>query len=234
MVYFNEYKKELHVSIPGKLNNELLNFLIREDGQEDLLFGFWFPSEGAQRNTALVHSFLKPIEGDRNVHGNVSFNYQYFKRACDRASEMKCGVVFMHSHPFPGWQSMSPDDVKAEKSMAPTVETITNLPLLGLTVGSDGTWSGRIWHYNKDLYQRKWAKSIKVIGDEFRVFFDVKQKYHFADSEYLKRTVSIWGHQKHEMLSNLTIGIVGLGSVGSIVAETLARMGMRKISSYRF
>jgi molybdopterin/thiamine biosynthesis adenylyltransferase len=229
MVYFNEYKKELHVSIPGKLNDELLNFLIREDGQEDLLFGFWFPSEGAQRNTALVHSFLEPIKGDRNVHGNVSFNYQYFKRACDRASEMKCGVVFMHSHPFPGWQSMSPDDVKAEKSMAPTVETITNLPLLGLTVGSDGTWSGRIWHYNKDSYQRKWAKSIKVIGDEFRIFFDVKQKYHFADSEYLKRTVSIWGRQKHEMLCNMTIGIVGLGSVGSIVAETLARMGMRKL-----
>ena len=228
MAYFNEYKKELHVSIPGKLNDDLLKFLIREDGQEDLLFGFWFPSEGVQRSTVLVHSFLKPIEGDRNVHGNVSFNYQYFKRTCDQALQMKCGIVFMHSHPFPGWQTMSSDDIKTEKRMAPTIETITNMPLLGLTVGSDGTWSGRIWYYKKSSYQKKWAKSIKVIGDEFNVFFDMKQVYHFFNSEYLKRTVAIWGRQNHEMLSNLTIGVVGLGSVGSIVAETLARMGIRK------
>lgn len=229
MAYFSEYKKDLCVSIPDSLNNEILDILIREDGQEDLLFGLWYPSEGSERNTALLQSILPPLKGDRDVHGNVSFNYQYFKRTCDLALKNGCGIVFMHSHPFPGWQTMSSDDIKAESQMAPNVDTITNLPLLGLTVGSDGTWSGRIWPYNKSSYQKKWAKSVKIIGNEFNIFFDDKQKLHFVKSEYLKRTVSVWGAANHEMLTNLTIGVVGLGSVGSIVAETLTRMGIRKI-----
>src|SRR5665648_9030 len=229
MAYFSEYKKDLCVSIPDTLNREILDFLIRKDGQEDLLFGLWYPSEGSERNTALVQSILPPLSGDRKVHGNVSFNYKYFKRACEQALMKGCGVVFMHSHPFPGWQAMSPDDIKAEFRMASNVDTITNLPLLGLTVGSDGTWSGRIWYYHESNYQKKWAKSVKIIGNEFSIFFDNSQKHHFIKSEYLKRTVSVWGSINHEMLTNLTIGVVGLGSVGSIVAETLARMGIRKI-----
>ncbi len=234
MEYFSEYKKDICVSIPDSLNCQLLSFLLRKDGQEDLLFGLWYTSEGIERNNVLVHSILPPLKGDRKVHGNVSFNYPYFKRACDLALKNGCGIVFMHSHPFPGWQAMSSDDVKAESRMAPTVDTITNLPLLGLTVGSDGTWSGRIWSYYESNYQRKWAKSVKVIGNEFSIFLDNKQKQRFIKSEYLKRTVSVWGSTNHEILSNLTIGIVGLGSVGSIVAETLARMGMRKITLIDF
>lgn len=229
MAYFSEYKKELSVAIPETLNREILEFLIREDGQEDLLFGLWYPSEGVRKNNALIQSIITPLNGERQVHGNVSFNYQYFKRACEQAKEKGCGLVFMHSHPFQGWQSMSKDDVKAEFRMAPSVDTITDLPLLGMTVGSDGTWSSRIWSYYKSAYHRKWAKSVKIIGKEFNIFFDDKQKLRFVSNEYLKRTVSIWGSSNQEMLTNLKIGIVGLGSVGSIVAETLARMGIIKI-----
>lgn len=40
------------------------------------------------------------------------------------------------------------------------------------------------------------------------------------------RTISAWGKTTQEDLSRLKIGIVGLGSVGSIVAEILARTGI--------
>src|SRR6266542_2724962 len=41
MEYFSEYKKDICVSIPDSLNCQLLSFLLRKDGQEDLLFGLW-------------------------------------------------------------------------------------------------------------------------------------------------------------------------------------------------
>jgi molybdopterin-synthase adenylyltransferase len=234
MEYFKEYKKVINVSIPDALNKEILSTLIREDGQEDLLFGFWYPSEGTNTQTALVQSILPSGKGDRKIHGNVSFNYQYFKRASDYALANKCGIVFMHSHPFPGWQSMSHDDIQAESKMAPSVDTVTKLPLLGLTVGSDGTWSGRIWQYNGSRYQRFWARAIKVVGKEFQIHFDPKQKEHFGSIDYFERTISVWGIENQEILSNLNVGIIGLGSVGSIVAETLARMGIRKMTLIDF
>lgn len=234
MESFNESSKVIKVSIPQILNIEILDFLLRSDGQEDLLFGLWYPSSGTNTITALVQSIILPEKGDRTVHGNVSFNYSYFKRACQIALQSGCGLVFMHSHPYPGWQNMSTDDIKAESRMAPTTETITNLPLLGMTVGSDGTWSGRIWFHDRAVYRRKWVKYIKVIGSEFKVFFDETQKFNFSKSEILKRTISVWGRENQELLTNLNIGIVGLGSVGSIVAETLARMGLRNITLIDF
>jgi len=226
MEYSTKYSKTLHVSIPFKTNRILYEHLIRQDGQEDLVFCLWYPSSGKERFTALIHDVILPKNGDRNVHGNVSFNYKYFKRVCEIALKKKCGVAFLHSHPGKGWQHMSYDDVKAENRMAPTVETITGLPLLGLTISIDNIWSARFWEYRKNKYERKWAKSVKVIGKEYFLCFDNTQVVKYSQNDHLIRTVSIWGHHKQELLQNITVGIVGLGSVGSIVAETLSRMGL--------
>src|SRR5690606_32872707 len=100
--------------------------LIRDDHQEDLCFALYAPSFGANRQTALINEIVLPQELDRQVHGNVSFNEVYFKRVCTLAMSKGMGICLLHSHPFPGWQSMSNDDIKAETKMAPTVESLTN------------------------------------------------------------------------------------------------------------
>ena len=68
------HKKTLAVAFSGRLDSELQSFLIRNDGQEDLVFALWSPSVGTSRETALLHTIIFPEEGDRQVHGNVSFN----------------------------------------------------------------------------------------------------------------------------------------------------------------
>jgi hypothetical protein len=55
--------------------------LLRRDRQEDLCFALWFPSRGRTRTTALIHRLILPREGDRNVHGNASFEHAFFERA---------------------------------------------------------------------------------------------------------------------------------------------------------
>jgi molybdopterin/thiamine biosynthesis adenylyltransferase len=50
----------------------------------------------------------------------------------------------------------------------------------------------------------------------------------------LLRTESAWGRKVQQDLSRLHVGIVGLGSVGSIIAETLARMGVSRVSLIDF
>jgi molybdopterin/thiamine biosynthesis adenylyltransferase len=47
--------------------------------------------------------------------------------------------------------------------------------------------------------------------------------------EELQRTVSAWGEKVQSRLARLRIGIVGLGSVGSIIAEALARTGIQSL-----
>jgi tRNA A37 threonylcarbamoyladenosine dehydratase len=50
-----------------------------------------------------------------------------------------------------------------------------------------------------------------------------------AFREELTRTISAWGEQAQQKLARLKFGVVGVGSVGSVVAECLARMGVQHI-----
>ena len=212
--------------MPHCVAAELESHLIRGDGQEDLAFALWNPSCGAERQTALVYEVMLPIEGDREVHGNVSFLPQYLERACAAAMKQQSGVAFLHSHPFPGWQGMSRDDIEAERKMAGAVLALTGYPLVGLTVGSDGTWSARVWIYeSRRDHRRQWCTSVRVSGLGLRIDFADELRPRPAFREMFRRTYAMWGTENHARIARMRVGIVGLGSVGSMVAETLARMG---------
>lgn len=230
MVYSDMFKKEFCISIPESINEELLQHLIRDDGEEDLIFALWCPSYGESRFTALIHSIIYPNDEDRQRHGNVSFNVSYFKRVCNEAVRQGKGVCFLHSHPFPGWQGMSFDDVAAETKMSPNVFTLTDLPLVGMTVGNDGTWSGRIWYHEANgKFKMVWSHLVKSVGKALLPSFNDKLVPKPQYREEFKRTRTVYGETNHLKLSRLKMGIVGLGSVGSIVAENLARMGIENL-----
>ncbi|RII28482.1 MAG: hypothetical protein CXR31_00950 [Geobacter sp.] len=228
-------KPELSVAMSERLNASLSEFLVRKDHQEDLIFTLWSPSLGEHRLTALLHTIVYPEDGDRQVHGNVSFNPTYFERVCSLALREKCGIAFLHSHPFPGWQGMSEDDIVAEKKMAGAVEALTELPLTGITIGSDGTWSARMWDSaGGRQYHGQWCKSVRIVGSALKINFAEHLVPKPTYRELFKRTVTVWGKENHATLARLRIGIVGLGSVGSLVAEALARMGMEHFTLIDF
>ncbi len=223
-------RKEFAIALPEHLNEQLLAHLIRDDGDEDLIFALWTPSYGRDRKTALINKLIFPKDGERQRHGNVSFNPPYYKRVCREAMAEGMGVCFIHSHPFPGWQGMSSDDIAAETRMASSSFTLTDLPLIGMTVGNDGTWSGRIWEHNGNgMFERLWADLVKSVGNSVKVSFNRKTMPEPKYQDMFKRTRTVYGKEKHEDMCRMRVGIVGLGSVGSIVAETLARMGLEKI-----
>lgn len=221
--------KSYNVIITEEINKKLIEHLIRVDEQEDLCFATYLPSSGENRTSAILSEIILPLEGERNVHGNVGFMPEYFERALQIAEKQKAGLAFIHSHPFPGWQGMSNDDIIAETRMSPTVKALTKMPLVGLTLGTDGAWSARFWIKDlneRRLYTKIWCDTVKVIGKALQITFNDHSLIPSFDSKKQLRTISAWGAKTQEDLSRLNIGIVGLGSVGSIVAEILARTGI--------
>lgn len=229
--------KKFSVIMTDETHQHLFNHLIREDGDEDLCFTTYVPGSGGKRFSGIVTEIIFPEENEREVHGNVGFMPEYFERVLKIATERKEGIVFLHSHPFPGWQGMSRDDVTAETRMSPTVFATTGLPLLGLTLGTDASWSARFWLKDKTekrKYNRNWCETVRVIGKGLKITFNDNLLTPNFDSEKQLRTISAWGERTQEDLSRLRVGIVGLGSVGSIVAEILARTGISNFTLIDF
>ena len=133
----------------------------------------------------------------------------------------------MHSHPSPGWQGMSVTDVTAERDVLAGPAAATGFPLLGLTVGSDGYWSARFWRRHEGAILRHECAKVRVVGsNSYILYHDDKINPAPRRREALRRTYDTWGTKAQGDISRLKIGIVGLGTVGSIVAEAAARIGV--------
>ena len=229
-------RAERSVAMTADLDEVAKRHLLRSDRQEDLCFGLWRSSKGQTRTAALLERLLLPKERERNVNGNASFESTYLERAMSEAAASGAGLALMHSHPRGrGAQGMSRDDVAAEQGNAGAVFGATGLPLIGLTLAGDGAWSGRFWERTAPrTYSSAWCASVRVVGDSLRTTFMDKLAPVPKLNEQQVRTVSAWGQDSQADLVRLRAGVVGAGSVGGMIAESLARTGFEDITLIDF
>jgi len=224
------------VAMTAVLDGLSRQHLLRSDRQEDICFCLWRGSKGLTRNTALLERLILPRHGERNVHGNASFEPSFLERAMFEAAGSGAGLALMHSHPLGrGCQKMSNDDIAAEQGNAGAVFGATGLPLIGLTLAGDGAWSARFWERTTPrTYPETWCGSVRVVGDGLRVTFIDRLAPIPRPTEQQVRTVSVWGHESQANLVRLRAGVVGAGSVGGMIAESLARTGFEDITLIDF
>ena len=225
---------EISVAMAAKLDAVLGAHLHKRCRQEDLSFAYWRPSEGARRFTAVMTNLVLPEKGDRVLHGNVSFTAQYFRRILAEVPEGS-GVAFLHGHPSAGWQGMSTDDVVAERDrLAGAVAGRTSLPLVGLTRGTDGSWSGRLWvRRARRIYERRWVSTVRVVGKRLAMTRHPDEPAASVEDSQVA-TASVWGDVAQKEIVRTRVGVVGLGSVGSLVAAALSRVGVEDLTFIDF
>ncbi len=211
-------------------NEHLLKHFRAGELQEDLCFALWRPSTGKSRYRGIIYKIILPEENDRILHGNVEFAPRFLSRSINLAIREKAGLAFMHSHPSDGWQDMSSPDVVAERDVLASPALSTNLPLLGLTIGTDGYWSARFWERQGKQMQRHWCQKVRVTSKKFyKIYFNDRLIPPPRRKNILKRTFDTWGEKHQNNIARLKVGIVGLGSVGCIIAEAIARIGVNNI-----
>ena len=215
-------------ALSTEVHEKLRGHLLRSDGQEDVCFGLYRPSEGRARRTGVLFDIILPQNGERDVHGNASFSGSYFLRAAGEAAAHDAGLALLHSHPRgKGWQGMSDDDVAAERGYAAQAAAMTGLPFLGMTLAGDGHWSARFWErVSRGEYEKRGCETVRVAGDRLRITYDEILRPLPGFRPELERTVSAWGADTQANLARLRIGVIGAGSVGALVAEALARTGI--------
>lgn len=224
----NLQDRELAVAMTGELDAQLRGHFAHEDLQEDLTFAVWRPSFGRRRMTMVLSHLLLPDDDERLLEGNVSFTSDYLGRVLVSLGD-GMGLSLIHSHLGPGWQEMSHDDIVAERDrLASAVWGRTGLPLIGMTWGTDGTWSARAWRRVAPFsYERLDIPVVRVVAeDRLSLSFHPKLRPEPEVLPAQEATLSVWGAAGQADIARTRVGVVGLGSVGSIVTEGLARMGV--------
>ena len=200
--------------------------------QEDIALATWYPAEGADRFTAVIDEVLLPFSNERVLKGNVQMTGDFLRRGRKLALSKRSGMAVMHNHLGPGWQGMSRDDVVMEQRSVSNPARATGLPALGLTLGTDGTWSARFWPRTGQSYQREWCDTVRVVSPE-QLSISRNPETLLPPSDLtasrFRRSLETWGIEGQAQLGGLKVGIIGLGSVGSLAAETMGRIGVRRL-----
>ena len=200
--------------------------------QEEACLALWRPADGLRSYTGILGEVVLPTDGDRDLHGCVTVHGGYINRVVDLALKANAGVAVLHSHPGPGWQAMSRTDDDTERNILAPYVRETGFPLLGLTMGNDGTWSARFWK-ERQTGSMTPTRCIEVrrVGPRMtRADSPPNALKPYARRQSLVRTVDSWGIEPQSRLARTHVCVVGAGSVGSIVLECLARTGFEEIT----
>ncbi len=76
----------------------------------------------------------------------------------------------------------------------------------------------------------RWCDKVRIVGPQsYRLYFNDNLRPAPKRRNVLKRTIDAWGRKAQNDISRLNVGIVGLGSGGSVVAEAVARIGVEQV-----
>lgn len=210
-------------------------------------------STGRTRTTYLLHHLIPPETEDdvftenRGRGERLFFGGPYKARAMMEAEDVRGGgLIYFHSHP--GWSAYpSNADLDADRDRLHDAATNIqrsneHIPLAAGIVAQrkqreTGTREWSIRGYDFSGEEKKTdvtpvsASSIRVVGPSFQKLTTAHSSSSGrGDGSHNLRqqdsTLELWGERGQKVLAGLTVGVVGCGGVGSLLAEQVARLGV--------
>ncbi len=223
----------------------------REDPERGFLAAV-FTATGVVRRTLLLGQVIEPEADDVfwSPEEGLVMSHHYYSRALSVVQSIPGGgLVNVHSHPGPR-SGVSPpvpsgQDLRTDSRELCFVSRA--LPegraTAAAIVTPGGGMSVREYTFRRPRSKQEarsrdfgpagariaFAERVRVVGPGLRILRgDPTRKQLRADvnSTMTESSILLWGERGQKILSELSVGIAGLGGVGGIVAEHLARLGV--------
>jgi len=150
----------------------------------------------------------------------------FFNKAISLAEANEVAIIQCHSHPFSGMElGYSITDNIGESRSAQTIQNCLGVPMGSLLFGPKKI-VGRIWlSLNQDPQK---IDQLRLVDRHLKIKdIRINQNNIIIDKDVFDREIRAFGVKGQQLLSQIKVGIVGLGGTGSAVAEELARAGIR-------
>lgn len=180
--------------------------VVISDGLERLIVTrVEYPDDASYSDRTQIAAELKP---------------EYIARIGKTAARENLSVVFVHSHPGSAPPEFSRTDDQGEVHLAKFLSVRAPGTKPVAVVVSAGGWQARSLGTKTPL-------RIISVGAQLQVLFDAANAEGPASLKF-DRQIRALGAAGHKHIESLTVAIVGVGGTGSIAAEQLAYLGVRK------
>lgn len=223
---------------PEGMFNSIRNHMFADSTREQ--FGILLVSpvcvDGCLR--MLARTYLRPSTEDLDYahYTGIRTTRQYNNTVLKQAVENRLSLVHVHSHPFTDNNvGFSGVDDHSEREEAVWLAHHFPSIILGSIVMGHSSLAARVWSVRSG--QARPTPIHRVTALEFPLVmlsrsdfgcFEHRNAPDRPAEDWASRQVQAFGNAGQEKLEQIRIGIVGVGGLGSLLAEGLARLGARR------
>ena len=214
--------------IPGGLWESLQRHLFPGDSDEHgavIAAGF---SKSGNRVRLLACDLFLAQDGVDYLPGQRGYRMLTAPFVRDKAlycRDEKLAYLAIHNHDGMNSVEFSEDDLRSHVRGYPALQDITRGQIVGGLVFAQNAVAGDLWLRGG----RATLRSARVIGPRIFDLHPTTPSRPPGASFTFDRQARLFGDRGQEILRGQRVGVIGLGGVGSLVCEYLARLGVGEI-----
>ena len=159
------------------------------------------------------------------IRGYRRLTPEFVRRCVRECAEERLAYLAVHNHFGTDRVAFSSDDMASHRRGYPALLDILDGPPAGALVFAENAVAGDIWLSHDE---RATLDCATVVAPTPRHLHPEPQRPPDADARY-DRQARLFGDRGQHILTMQRVGIVGLGGVGSLINEYLARLGVGHI-----
>lgn len=207
---------------------EALHTVLREhlfpgDGLEAAAIVLCTKFEGKRTKLMAKTVITVPHSACERLEDFLRWPGDYLEQAIAASEAAELSIMLVHSHPggFLGFSELDDEsDLITMRSLFAGVEVIHGSAVMI----PDGTITARIYD---DAQTATAVELVSVIGDDIRLFFNGVAEHALINGA--TRAPMAFTSEMTQMLSKLSVAVIGVSGTGSVVAEQVSRLGFGEI-----
>ena len=221
-------RETVSLRLPAAIMDDLQAHLFREDADEHgavIGASVLITERGLRligRRLFLAQDGVDYVSG---IRGYRRLTPEFVRRCVRECAEERLAYLAVHNHFGTNRVAFSTDDMASHRRGYPAlIDILDGLPA-GALVFAQNAVAGDIWLSHDEQVALDCAT---VVAATPRLLYPEPQRPPDADARY-DRQVRLFGDRGQHILATQRVGIVGLGGVGSLINEYLARLGVGHI-----
>lgn len=212
------------LTAPPRLWADLVQHLFRDDGDEHGAVILAGHADGPRGQRLLARELLLAEDGVDYVAGTTGYRAlrpEFVRDSALRARAEQLAYLAVHNHFGTTSVSFSAIDLASHERGYPALCKITKQLVGGLVVTSDAA-AGDLWLPDGT---RDTLAEVVVPGGNLIRLTPAPAPVATSDAQH-DRQARLFGDRGQQAFARMRVAVVGLGGVGSIVTELLARLGV--------